>query len=67
MKIFWATRDYDRNNFHIEEANPRNRENIGLDQVWELNPTNDNMESEIYVEEETLEKAAARALILFKR
>jgi len=65
MKIFWATRDYDYNNFYIEEFNPRNPENIGFNQVWQLN--NSDMESEVYVEEETLEKAALKALDLFRR
>ena len=65
MKIFWATRDYDFDNFYIEEANPRNRENIGLDQVWQFNHS--DMESEVYVEEETLEKATIKALDLFRR
>jgi hypothetical protein len=65
MKIFWATRDFDCNDFHIEEVNPMWREPMGLNQVWELN--NNCMESEVYVKEETLEKAAAKALILFRR
>ena len=66
MKIFWATRDFEYNEFRIEEVNPRNPENIGFDQVWELNGNDTDMESEVYVEEETLEKAAIKALNLFK-
>ena len=62
MKIFWATRDFAYNDFHIEEARPTTRTNYGFDQVWQLR----NMESEVYVEEETLEKAAIKALNLFK-
>ena len=64
MRLFWATRDYNINDFHIEEVNPKYYKGVGLDQAWEIND-DDGREAEIYVEEETLERAAIKALNLF--
>jgi hypothetical protein len=64
MGLFWATRDYDINDFHIEQVNPKYYRNVGINQVWEIND-NDGTEAEIFVEEETLEQAAIKALNLF--
>ena len=65
MGLFWATRDsgvYE--NFHIEEVNPKFYKDVSINQVWEIN--NSDMEAEVYVEEETLKKAAIKALLLFE-
>lgn len=62
MGLFWATRDYDINDFHIEEVNPKYYKGVGLNEAWEIN---DGGEADIYVEEETLERAAIKALNLF--
>jgi hypothetical protein len=62
MGTYWATRDFDCEDFHIEAA--RASDNISFNQVWELNGS--VSESEVWVEGETLEEAAIKALNLFK-
>jgi hypothetical protein len=64
MKIFWATRDFNDNSFHIEEINPKYYKEVGLNQTWEINDSN-GMELEVYVEDNTLELAASKALFMF--
>ena len=62
MGLYWATRDFECEYFHIEEVNPKYYKGVGLNQAWE---TNNSREAEIYVEEETLERAAIKAINLF--
>ena len=64
MALFLATRDYDANNFHIEEVNPKFYKDVSINRIWEINNSN-GMEAEVFVKEETLERAAIKAINLF--